>query len=217
MRQIKKIGCLSLLGILPLVGYANEGQDIYERGGSQPAALACKTCHGLAKKDKAIAGYPDVSGMPAAYLSKQLYDFQENLRNHAVMDLIANALDDDEIEAVTMYMASLPRDESDVSIPMITRADKPTDIGSQLALRGDWSRQIPECIACHGPSGVGVGESFPRIGRQGATYIANQLTAWKKGTRHNDQADLMGHIAQSLTDEEIKAVSVYFSTVGEEK
>lgn len=36
MRQIKKIGYLSLLSMLPFMSYADEGEDIYLRGGEQP-------------------------------------------------------------------------------------------------------------------------------------------------------------------------------------
>ena len=212
MRHIKKIGYLSLLGMLPFVSFADEGQDIYTRGGGEPQALACITCHGAEGHGLAVAGYPNITGIPADYLAKQLHDFQDGTRSHPIMDPIAAALSDDEIEEVTFYMESLPVQE----VPMITRATTPTDAGSQLALRGDWSRQIPECIACHGPSGVGVGESFPRLAGQSSIYIVNQINAWKNGTRTNDQADLMGHIARSLTDDEAKAVASYFESIGQQ-
>ena len=82
----------------------------------------------------------------------------------------------------------------------ITRAKAPEGLGETIALRGDWSRSIPECVACHGPSGVGVGDAFPPLAGQGPNYIASQLRAWQQGTRKNDQNDLMGHIARSLTE-----------------
>lgn len=212
MRRIKLIGYLSLLGMMPFVSMADEGEDIYLRGGEQPQALACTTCHGAEGKGLAAAGYPNITGMSADYLAKQLHDFKDGTRSHPIMDGIAGALNDDEIDSVTLYMEGLPVEE----VTLITRAATPTDLGSQLALRGDWSRNIPECIACHGPSGVGVGESFPRLAGQSSIYIVNQITAWKNGTRHNDQADLMGHIAKSLTDEEAQAVAAYFESLGQQ-
>lgn len=212
MRQIKKIGYLSLLSMLPFMSYADEGEDIYLRGGEQPQALACVTCHGAEGQGLAAAGYPNITGMSADYLAKQLHDFQDGTRSHAIMDGIAGALNDDEIEAVTLYMEGLPVQE----VPLITRAATPTDLGSQLALRGEWNRNIPECIACHGPSGVGVGESFPRLAGQSSIYIVNQINAWKNGTRTNDQDDLMGHIAKSLTEEEAQAVAAYFESIAQQ-
>lgn len=82
-----------------------------------------------------------------------------------------------------------------------------------LALRGAWERNIPECVVCHGPSGVGVGKSFPPLVGPSAQYLSSQLRAWQLGTRKNDPSDLMGHIARSLTDSEIKAVSEYFANL----
>lgn len=212
MRHIKKIGYLSLLGMLPFVSHADEGEKIYLKGGEKPQALACVTCHGAEGHGLAAAGYPDITGMSPEYLAKQLHDFQDGLRSHPIMDGIAGNLDDDEIEAVTFYMSELQPKE----VPHITRAATPTDVGSQLALRGDWSRNIPECVACHGPGGIGVGDSFPKLAGQSSIYIVNQITAWKNGTRTNDHADLMGHIAKSLTDEEAKAVAAYFESIGQQ-
>ena len=99
-------------------------------------------------------------------------------------------------------------------VPEITRAATPTGLGETLALRGDWSRSIPECVACHGPGGVGVGDVFPALAGQGPNYLAGQLRAWQQGTRKNDENDLMGHIARSLTEEEVVAVAQYFAELG---
>lgn len=101
MRHIKKIGYLSLLGMLPFVSHADEGEKIYLKGGEKPQALACVTCHGAEGHGLAAAGYPDITGMSPEYLAKQLHDFQDGLRSHPIMDGIAGNLDDDEIEAVT--------------------------------------------------------------------------------------------------------------------
>ncbi len=212
MKYFKKISFIAILGALPLVGLADEGENIYTKGGSQPQALACITCHGAEGKGLPAAGYPNITGMPAGYLSKQLFDFQDGTRSHAIMDGIAGALSEEEIEAVAEYMESLPVTE----VPLITRAATPTDEGSKIALRGDWAKQIPECVACHGPSGVGVGEAFPRLAGQSSAYIVNQINAWKNGTRTNDPNDLMGHIAKSLTDDQAKAVAIYFETIGQQ-
>ncbi|MNC81159.1 Cytochrome c [compost metagenome] len=70
---------------------------------------------------------------------------------------------------------------------------------------------------CHGPGGVGVGSVFPPLAGQSAAYLSAQLNAWRDGSRHNDSNDLMGHIAKSLTPEEIKAVTEYFATLGSQE
>ena len=47
-------------------------------------------------------------------------------------------------------------------------------------LRGAWERNIPECVACHGPAGMGVGASFPPLAGQSAQYLGAQLNAWRR-------------------------------------
>lgn len=210
MRFIHKMVYVSLLSLLSLASASDLGEKVYTKGGEQPMAIACMTCHGTQGEGLALAGYPAVAEMPAGYLAKQVQDFKAGTRKHPVMDGIAAALTLEEIEAVSVYMQAFTAP----AVPEITRATQPTDLGSRLALRGDWSRNVPECVACHGPSGIGVGNTFPRLAGQSELYIVNQMNAWKNGTRQNDEADLMGHIARELNDEEIQAVAVYFSNIG---
>jgi cytochrome c553 len=126
------------------------------------------------------------------------------------MQPIAAALSDDEIQAIAATLEAMPAP----SYAAIGRAEKAEGAGATLALRGAWGRNIPECVACHGPGGVGVGESFPPLAGQSAQYLSAQLNAWRQGTRKNDPNDLMGHIARSMTDAEVQAVSEYFASVG---
>lgn len=114
---------------------------------------------------------------------------------------------------MSAYLTSLP---SPV-VPRISRATVPQGVGETLAINGDWSRSIPECVVCHGPGGVGVGDAFPPLAGQPERYLIAQFNAWRNGTRTNDPLDLMGHIARALTDEEIKAVSAYFAALGREE
>lgn len=211
MKFFKKMTYLSFLSLLPFMSQAADGEKVYMKGGENPMAIACMTCHGMKGEGLPAAGYPTLAGKPAAYLSKQVNDFKSGKRKHPVMDSIAPAISDEELVAVSSYIEALPVPE----FPVIPRATQPKDLGSQLALRGDWSRNIPECVACHGPGGVGVGTAFPKLAGQSELYIVNQMNAWKNGDRQNDQADLMGHIARSLNDEEIKAVAAYFSKIGQ--
>ena len=41
--------------------------------------------------------------------------------------------------------------------------------------------------------------------------LVAQLNAWRDGSRHNDPNDLMGHVAKSLSAEEVTAVADYFA------
>ena len=210
MRSFKRLifGGLLAAAISPVM--ADDGEKIYTQGGSQPGSLACVTCHMPDGRGMDSGGFPKIAGDSPVYLTKQIHDFKSGTRENAIMLPIASALTDAEIAAVTQYMSSLEKFE----VPEITRAKTPEGLGEKIALRGDWSRNIPECVICHGPGGVGVGDTFPPLAGQGPNYLATQLRAWQQGTRKNDQDDLMGHIARSLTEEEITAVAAYFAGLG---
>ncbi|WP_019935173.1 MULTISPECIES: c-type cytochrome [Oceanimonas] len=179
-----------------------------------PQAGVCVSCHmanGLGMANVA----PSIAGMPAPYLAEQLRHFQSGARNNAIMKPMAMMLDDAGVEAVSQWFASLP-----VSLPdnPAFRGEKPApqhmELGEKLAYQGDWQRDLPSCVACHGPEGVGVGEVFPHLAGQHADYIESQLKAWQSGSRATDTHGLMAPVAKKLTAEEITAVASYFASLG---
>ncbi|NWE42669.1 c-type cytochrome [Pseudomonas yamanorum] len=197
--------------LLLLLGNAHalEGKNVFTQGGSQPGAAPCVACHGADGLGLAAAGFPRLAGLPAGYLRKQLQDFKSGTRNSPVMQPLASALTEEEISAVTQALAAMP---APAPAP-VHRSDLPTDAAQKIALQGAWERQIPACVSCHGPAGVGVGDAFPPLAGQSAAYLAGQLNAWRSGTRHNDPNDLMGHVAKSLSAEEVQAVATYFASL----
>lgn len=178
-----------------------------------PQAATCIACHqttGLGMPHLA----PATAGMPAAYIAEQIRHFQNGERKNAIMQPMVAGLDDAGIKAVSEWFASLPLPQP---ATLVVRGDKApqelTDVGEKLAYLGAWERNIPSCVSCHGPEGVGVGDTFPHLAGQHADYIESQLHAWQKGTRTGDSHELMGHIAKQLTAEEITAVASYFANV----
>ncbi len=193
--------------LLTMQAQAADGQKIYAQGGANPAAMACGTCHGADAMGMAAAGFPRLAGISAGYTRKQLEDFRSGARSNPVMQPIAAALSDEEMDAVAALLEARPAPV----FASIGRAEKAEGVGPRLALRGAWERNIPECVACHGPAGIGVGESLPPLAGQSTQYLSAQLNAWRQGTRKNDPNDLMGHIARAMTDDEVQAVAEYFA------
>ena len=169
--------------------------------------VACASCHG--KDGGGMASFPRLAGMNAAYLLKQLQDFDSGSRGNAVMKPIAAALSPADRDAMANYYAALPIPAAlaGTTAPAVPDASR----GALLATRGVWSKGVPACVQCHGPGGVGVGASFPAIAGQPSGYLASQLQAWQKGTRKNDPLELMQHLSRSLSAAEIKAVSDWFA------
>lgn len=188
--------------------HALDGKTIFTQGGSQPGAAPCMACHG-GDGLGAAAGFPRLAGLSAVYLLKQLEDFKSGARSNALMQPLAQSLTEDEAHAVTQFLAAMPAP----AIVTVQRSATPTGPAQRLALQGAWERQIPPCVSCHGPSGVGVGQAFPPLAGQSAIYLASQLKAWQNGTRRNDPNDLMGHIAKSLTEKEMQGVAEYFASL----
>jgi cytochrome c553 len=224
-----KTGLCHLLLLLPLsAAIAADGEAIMQRGGSNPAALPCITCHGADGKGMAASGFPRLSGLPEAYIAKQLGDFKSGARTNPIMQPIAQSLSEAEVAAVAKAYAQ----RSQVNVRG-GPAERPVfGSGAWIALRGAWERNIPECTLCHGPSGLGVGDAFPPLAGQSAPYIEAQLRAWRGSpaiaasrkakavaaqapTRHNDPNGLMRHIAADLSESEIKAIAEYFAGLGE--
>ncbi|ROL76523.1 cytochrome c4 [Pseudomonas protegens] len=189
--------------------HAVDGQKVFTQGGTQPGATACQACHGADAMGLAPAGFPRLAGLPAGYLAKQLHDFRSGARSSPVMQPLAKALSEDEITAVTGTLAAM----SGPNPPVGSRSQVASGVGERLALRGAWERQVPECVSCHGPGGVGVGVAFPPLAGQPAGYLVAQLNAWRDGSRRNDPNDLMGHVAKSLSTEEVTAVAEYFASL----
>ena len=228
LRLLPPIFCA--LSIVPAVTIAAEGESIMIHGATNPAALPCITCHGPDGKGMPAAGFPRLAGLPAEYISKQISDFRSGARDNPVMKPIANALSDEEIAAVASAYAARPKVNVTPTSSVAARPIKGS--GAWLALRGAWDRNIPECTLCHGPSGIGVGDTFPPLAGQSAMYLESQLNAWRtqqtgsaKGkssrttrvppTRKNDPNGLMQHIAADLTVAEIKLVAEYFDSLGD--
>lgn len=178
--------------------------------GNTNGAPACSACHGDQGEGRPDAAYPRLAGLDSGYLLRQLNDFADKKRESETMHPIAKALGLDERRAVSWFYGKL-------TTPKMQEPKKPADktvaIGAALALRGDWSKNLPGCGQCHGPGGQGVGDSFPRLAAQSAEYIVRELKAWREGKRGNDPLNLMTGIASKLDEAQMAAVAAYYASL----
>lgn len=97
------------------MGASNEervdrGQKIYLGGIPDKGVAACVACHGPRGRGNPAANYPDVGGQYAQYLITQLEYFRSGERANdraAMMRSLASEMSDEEIRAVSEYMAGL--------------------------------------------------------------------------------------------------------------
>lgn len=205
--QRRLVSLIAVIGLaLPVLSHAVDAAAIVRQGNGKGAA-PCMACHGNDGGGQVAAGNPRLAGLDAAYLQKQLEDFASGSRVSPVMKPTANALDADQRRALALYYSKLPTPRNQP----VTAPPSADSIGAVLATRGDWSRDVPGCVQCHGPGGVGVGAHFPPLAGQPAAYIASQLKAWQNGSRHNDPLQLMRHLSAALSPSDIKAVASWFA------
>ncbi len=87
---------------------AQKGKDIYENPLQlESGAVNCANCHGLKGEGKSKQAIPRLAGQHIGYLNLQVHYYRWNLRNNAIMNQVAAALTEDQIDAVTKYVASL--------------------------------------------------------------------------------------------------------------
>jgi cytochrome c553 len=92
---------LMLLAGLP----AARAVDI--EAGKARVATVCAACHG-GNGVSVAATIPNLAGQKAEYLTRQLHAFKAGERKNDLMNAIASQLDDQDIENVVAFIASLP-------------------------------------------------------------------------------------------------------------
>jgi cytochrome c553 len=87
---------------------AQAGERLYRGGNAKTGIAACMSCHGPSGHG-IPPRFPRVSGQTPAYTERQLLDFKAARRKNddAVMAGIAFRMSEDEIKAVSQYMAGL--------------------------------------------------------------------------------------------------------------
>jgi len=85
-----------------------KGRQIYESPLQlENGAVNCSNCHGLHGEGKGKQAIPRLAGQHPDYLNLQVHYYRWKQRNNAIMNQVAAALTEDQIAAVTTYVASL--------------------------------------------------------------------------------------------------------------
>jgi cytochrome c553 len=177
--------------------------------GEAKAAL-CTACHGP-NGNSVNPEWPRLAGQSAVYIAEQLRLFRSGVRNNPIMKPLASALSDQDISDLAVYY--------EAQSPTGLEADPSYwKSGEALYLSGDPKREVPACVACHGPVGRGnLAAGYPALRAQQSVYVAKQLTDYASGARYTapnpDQASrngvMMLTLAKRLTPEEIRDVASY--------
>lgn len=162
----------------------------------------CFICHG-ADGESSSPVFPRLAGQHAAYVERQLADYKSGKRVSSTMRPMVEDLGPADFKALGAFFESRP------TMPHKVEDTELAQMGRFIYLRGNPYSGVAACATCHGPQGHGT-ETLPRLAGQHAQYVENQLKAFNRRERTNDNA-IMQSIAGKLTELELKAVSAYLA------
>jgi cytochrome c553 len=164
----------------------------------------CVRCHGAKDRPPASDLVPSLSGQNAAYLTRAIREYKEELRPSGFMLPVAHEMTDEETRALVAYYAGLDP---------VTRNGDPDEAtlehGARIATAGLPETGVPACLSCH--SG-GASPLFPVLAGQSARYLEGQLQIWREGLRdRTGYGAIMAEIARRLTGAEAHDVAAWFA------
>lgn len=185
--KFHKIKYIVMLGLFAV------GANAADIEAGKAKAAACQGCHGAAGVSSSPL-WPSLAGQNAVYIESQLNKFRNGQRDNEVMKPLASGLNDTDIQNISAYYASLHGKSAGNSDANLVKLGK-----DKAAM----------CLGCHGNNAQGMG-MVPKLAGQHPQYLAKQLTDFKKGAR---KAPQMNALAQSLSEDDIKAVAAYLGSL----
>jgi cytochrome c553 len=149
----------------------------------------CLACHGE-KGSSEIENTPSLGGQTAPYALIQIFMFRDRLRLFDVMNEMAKSLTDDDLRAVSDFIATLPPPQ-----PLADAGDP-----ARLARGRDLIKQ-GRCDFCHRTHLEGA-DNVPHIAAQREDYLLKTLREYKNNTRHGYDGT-MAEVLQPIPDPDI--------------
>jgi cytochrome c oxidase subunit 2 len=209
-RVIVSFALLLALGGLALSGCRLGAADAATRG--QEVFETCVPCHNADGSGNPAVGAPNIAGMKAWYVEREVQKFRAGVRGMDFNDMegmrmrpMALSLpSDDDVKAVARYVETLPPVRHANSLPGDPKA------GETL---------YATCGSCHGDQGAGNQDlGAPRLAGVDDWYLATELRKFRSGVRGTNPKDregrLMRPMARTLADEDaVRDVVAYVETL----
>lgn len=201
--RIKFIVILTILLFSSTTAFAdkNPGTAKQRIGGGNPVAgkdksALCQSCHGEDGNSPTVE-VPKLAGQYAAYIVKQMQDYQTGKRADAVMTgMAATVTEKQDLLDIAAYFASQRPMKHAGPVIAIQKAGEDKYLGMG-------------CVRCHvldGKSGTGDFLA-PRVGGQHKAYLIKSLRSFKDGTRTNDPSSVMNKLVIFMSDQDLVNVS----------
>ncbi len=193
---------LSSAAVLILLSSPSIAGDV-EAG--KAAAATCVACHG-ANGNSVTDQFPNLAGQVPGYIAAQLLKYQTGVRKDPAMSAMVAPLSGADMDNLDAYYSSLEGKKGAIT----TAQEQDALAGGKIYRGGYQPYNIPACMSCHGPSGIGIPPAFPRISGQSVAYLEKQLLAFKSGAREDT---IMNPIAFPLSAQQIKELALYMSAL----
>ncbi|MGA2776455.1 MAG: c-type cytochrome [Steroidobacteraceae bacterium] len=169
-------------------------------------SVVCQACHG-ATGNSVNPDWPSLAGLGADYIAQQLQNFKDAKRSNPIMNPMAMSLSADDMADLGAYFGSqknIPLEPE----PQFMKA------GAKLYRGGDTARNIPACMACHGPDGAGIeAAKFPALRGQQSGYFVKQLHDYASGARATGPNNIMQTIAARLSEDDMRDLAAYIKGI----
>lgn len=215
MRNILSAAAAAVL-LLASAAASAAGDVVGDSAAGATKAATCTACHGL-NGNSVNPEWPVLAGQNAVYLRQQIAMFRDRHRvNELMYPMVQNLTEQDIADLAAFYSIQTPAGgEADPSY---------WEPGKALYRGGDATRDIPACIACHGPIGRGVpAAGYPALQAQHSVYTVTQLNAYANDTRYARDAEgrslgtpnahMMNTISARLTAEERRNLASYLQGI----
>jgi cytochrome c553 len=168
--------------------------------GQQIAGAVCVACHGLDGMS-AVPANPNIAGMPAQYIAKQLEHFKTGVRKNAVMQGMSANLSPADMTALGEYYFS-----KQPTVNAVSRDKALAERGQKIYRAGIAEAKVPACAGCHGAAGAGIPANYPRLAGQWPDYTYEQLQHYVSGARKHP---MMTTVVGRMKDSDLRAVAEY--------
>jgi len=173
-------------------------------------SAVCASCHGP-NGNSSNPEWPRLAGQSAVYIAEQLQLFRSGVRTNPIMQPLASTLKDQDIDDLAVYYQAQTVQGLEAD-PSYWKG------GEAVYLRGDSARELPACVACHGPVGRGnLAAGYPALRAQQSVYVVKQLNDYANSKRYSGpnpetasrNGIMMFTIARRLSPEQIRDVASY--------
>jgi cytochrome c553 len=208
--------CVLAIVLLTGTGSALAQEVTGDAAAGAGKAATCTACHGL-NGNSVNPEWPVLAGQNAAYLRDQIERFRGGKRvNPLMLPMVQNLTDQDVADLAAFFSTQTPTGhEAD---PSYWKA------GEKLYRGGDVKRDIPACLACHGPVARGnPAAGYPALQAQHSVYTVTQLNNYAGDLRYardeqgrsqaGPNAHMMNTIASRLSQEDRRNLASYIQGI----